>query len=264
MTNERNEKLEHDYYGSTSGELAGYSIPAAEHSTITAWGRTHELEAFEHMLDTFGADYPLIAVVSDSYDIRNAITEYWGRRLRDKIVGMNAKLLIRLDSGVPVDQIRAALNELEYAFGSTMNSKGYRVLNHVGIVQGDEVTKDTAPVMLQAVRDLGFSTENLGLGMGGGLLQEMSRNSLDVAYKCSSITVNGLIRDVMKSPISDPGKASKPGRLDLVRNINGDLSTEKLYWGIESLMGSVMNTVYLDGEVTRSWSIEDVCRHAKI
>jgi hypothetical protein len=63
--------------------VAGLSIPAAEHSTITSWGRDGELEAFKNML----TQYPegLVAVVSDSYDVFNACTKLWGQDLKDMI-----------------------------------------------------------------------------------------------------------------------------------------------------------------------------------
>ncbi|HEY4482594.1 MAG TPA: nicotinamide phosphoribosyltransferase domain-containing protein, partial [Candidatus Paceibacterota bacterium] len=48
-------------------QMAGFSIPAAEHSTITSWGREHETDAFRNMLTSYPTG--LVAVVSDSYDI---------------------------------------------------------------------------------------------------------------------------------------------------------------------------------------------------
>ena len=49
--------------------IAGFSIPAAEHSTITSWGRENEVEAYRNMLKQFAKPGALVAVVSDSYDI---------------------------------------------------------------------------------------------------------------------------------------------------------------------------------------------------
>ena len=63
-----------EYYGCP---MAGFSIPAAEHSTITAWGREGELDAYDNML----RQYPtgLVAVVSDSFDVFRACSELWGK-----------------------------------------------------------------------------------------------------------------------------------------------------------------------------------------
>ena len=69
-----------EYYGEN---MAGFSIPAAEHSTITSWGKENEKEAFKNMLEQFPKG--LVAVVSDSYDIYNAVGKLWGEDLKSMI-----------------------------------------------------------------------------------------------------------------------------------------------------------------------------------
>ena len=88
--------LARDHYGAS---MAGFSIPAAEHSTQTAWGREHEEEAFGHMLDAFPTG--LVAVVSDSWDVRNACRQIWGDNLRERVLGREGTLVVRPDSGIP-------------------------------------------------------------------------------------------------------------------------------------------------------------------
>jgi len=70
-----------EFYGQN---IVGYSIPASEHSTITAWGRDEELQAMDNMLEQFPTG--LMACVSDSYDIFKACEQYWGTDLRDKVM----------------------------------------------------------------------------------------------------------------------------------------------------------------------------------
>jgi nicotinamide phosphoribosyltransferase len=101
-------------------------------------------------------------------------------------------------------------------FGTTTNTKGYRVLNNVAVIQGDGITFDTIGEILEAVVKAGFSTGNLAFGSGGGLLQKLDRDTQRVAYKASDIVVDGEHRPVFKDPVTDPGKRSKAGRLDLV------------------------------------------------
>ncbi|MBU6246647.1 MAG: nicotinate phosphoribosyltransferase, partial [Xanthomonadaceae bacterium] len=115
------------YYGAP---MAGFSIPAAEHSTITSWGRDREVDAFRNMLTQFGKPGALLAVVSDSYDIYRAIDEHWGKTLKDEVIRSGATVVIRPDSGDPVEVVHECLVRLDAAFGSTVNSKGYKVLNH--------------------------------------------------------------------------------------------------------------------------------------
>ena len=66
-----------EYY---NAGIAGFSIPAAEHSTITSWGRDNEVEAYRNMLTQFAKPGSIVAVVSDSYDIYNAC-KLWGTEL---------------------------------------------------------------------------------------------------------------------------------------------------------------------------------------
>jgi nicotinamide phosphoribosyltransferase len=60
--------------------MAGFSIPAAEHSTITSWGKEHEVDAYRNMLTKFAKPGAIVAVVSDSYDLWNAMTSICGAR----------------------------------------------------------------------------------------------------------------------------------------------------------------------------------------
>lgn len=202
------------YYGE---EMAGFSIPAAEHSTITSWGEENEAVAFENMLDQF-SESPLVAVVSDSYDIYNAAEKIWGEELKVKVLARKGTLVIRPDSGNPPEVVVNLLTILGRKFGYETNEKGYKVLPpQVRIIQGDGINHISLKTILEALERTGWSADNIAFGMGGGLLQQCNRDTLRFAFKCSSITVDGIERDVYKKPITDPGKNSKRGRLKLVR-----------------------------------------------
>lgn len=74
-------------------------------STITAWGKDREKDAFEHIVTQFSS-VP-VSVVSDSYDIYNACEKIWGEDLRHLILSRSteAPLIIRPDSGNPLDTV---------------------------------------------------------------------------------------------------------------------------------------------------------------
>ena len=76
-------------------EMAGFSIPAAEHSTITSWGRAHEVDAYRNMIAQFAQPGATFAVVSDSYDIFNACDELWGQQLKAEVERSGATLVQR-------------------------------------------------------------------------------------------------------------------------------------------------------------------------
>ena len=222
--------LARDFYAAGGGEegktVAGYSIPASEHSTITSWGQEGELAAFENMLVRFPTG--LVACVSDSFNIYKACgPEMWGK-LKEQIqarkadaIGNPGRLVIRPDSGDPKTVDLKILEILGETFGKTKNSKGYWVLDsHVRIIQGDGIQYETLVEILEHLKKHGWSADNIGFGSGGGLLQKLNRDTQKFAFKCSFIEYqdeDGSIktRDVFKNPIDSPMKKSKKGRLTL-------------------------------------------------
>lgn len=242
--------------------MAGFSIPASEHSSITSWGKDHEVDAYRNMLRQFAKPGALVACVSDSYDLWNAITNLWGTELKEEIIKSGATLVIRPDSGNPPDVVLQCLKLLDEKFGSTVNSKGYKVLNHVRVIQGDGINEHSIQKILDKALDAGFSATDIAFGMGGALMQQHNRDSNKFAMKCSSITVDGEERDVFKNPITDPGKVSKAGRLDLIGD-NGNYKTIKLGEGQEFDPHSYMRTVFENGEVLVDEKLETIRARAK-
>ena len=213
-----------DTYG---GDVCGFSIPAAEHSTITSWGRENEVAAYRNMVKQFGGEGKIFAVVSDSYDIYNACN-LWGTVLKDDVIKSGATVVIRPDFGDPLEVLLKMLRILSEKFGTTKNAKGYLVLNNVRVIWGDGINAQSLESILRTMVDLhGYSADNFAFGMGGGLLQQLDRDTLKFAMKCSAIGIleelpsdlgdsSRLVwRDVFKDPITDPGKASKKGRVGL-------------------------------------------------
>jgi nicotinamide phosphoribosyltransferase len=239
--------------------MAAFSIPAAEHSTITAWGREHEVDAYRNMLDQFAKPGAVVAVVSDSYDLWNAVRNLWGGDLKQQVIDSGATLVVRPDSGVPSIVVSRVLNILDNQFGSTLNSKGFKVLNHVRVIQGDGVDSESMIDVLETALKLGFSASNITFGMGGALLQLVNRDTQKFAMKCSQVVTNGKEVAVFKDPITDPGKRSKQGRLDLIRDANGSYTTVRLA-NENPLPGSAMVTVYENGEVLKEYTLHEIRR----
>lgn len=196
--------------------MAAFSIPAAEHSTITSWGRENEVKAYANMLKQFAKPGSLVAVVSDSYDIFNAVENLWGGELRDQVIESGATLVVRPDSGDPVEVVTQVAKLLDAKFGSVTNAKGYKLLKNVRIIQGDGINATSVRDILESLMDNGFSADNVAFGMGGALLGAPQRDDQKFAMKCSAALINGEWVDVYKDPITDKGKLSKKGRLELI------------------------------------------------
>ncbi len=256
--------LANEYYKS---DMAAFSIPAAEHSTITSWGREHEVDAYRNMIKQYAKPGALVAVVSDSYNIYEAIDKLWGGELQQEVVNSGATLVIRPDSGDPATVVLKCLQLLDARFGHTWNNKRFKVLNHVRVIQGDGITEDEIGVILRTVTDAGYSASNVAFGMGGGLLQQHNRDTHKFAMKCSSVTVNGKSVDVFKDPIDDHGKGSKKGRLDLIMDFDGKfekLTTVPIVgWHLHD-PNSVMRTVFLDGESLNETTLDEVRARANV
>lgn len=240
--------------------MAGFSIPASEHSTITSWGgQSGEKEAMKNMILQYG-DYPIYACVSDSYDIYRACREYWGKDLKELVENAKGTLVVRPDSGIPHVVVVNCLDILGEKFGYTINNKGYKVLNpKVRLIQGDGIDYEETRKILQKMEESGWSADNVAFGMGGGLLQKLNRDTQKFAFKCSSAVVKGHLRDVYKNPITDSGKNSKRGRLSLI-NKDGELTTVD---GSDHT-NDQLTTVYENGEIKRRYTFSEIRERATV
>ncbi|AWT34642.1 nicotinate phosphoribosyltransferase [Deinococcus arenae] len=247
-------RVARNHYGA---DIAAFSIPAAEHSTITSWGKEHEVDAYRNMITQFSRPGSIYAVVSDSYDLKNAINTLWGEELKADVIAAGGTLVVRPDSGEPPAMVRLAVNALAAKYGTTTNSKGYKVLNHVRVIQGDGIDEDTIRQILGNLDVDGYSAENVSFGMGGALLQKVDRDTQRFAYKASAGQIDGAYRGIYKDPVTDPGKRSKDGVLDLVQE--GGRMVTKAYRTFDTdFPGSLMRTVYKDGELIVRDTLEEV------
>jgi nicotinamide phosphoribosyltransferase len=246
-------------------EMAGFSIPAAEHSTITSWGRENEIDAYRNILKHFAKPNALVAVVSDSWNIYEAVEKIWGEQLKQEVIDSGATIVIRPDSGDPVEVVRKVAELLASKFGCSINSKDYKVLNNVRIIQGDGVNPVSIHNICQSLKDKGFSTSNIAFGIGGALLQKIDRDTMKFAYKCSAIVRDGKLVDVYKEPITDTGKSSKKGRLDLIKDEKDEYKTVILPDATTvSAENSQLTTVFENGQVLVDDNLEAIRNRAKL
>lgn len=248
------------YYDSA---MPAFSIPATEHSTITSWGRESETAAYRNFLDKFAKPGAIIACVSDSYDIDNAISRIWGESLRQQVIDSGAVLVVRPDSGHPPTMVLKCLELLDEKFGHTINSKGYKVLNGVRVIQGDGINQDSIEQIVRNVHGSEYSMTNVGFGMGGALLQQIDRDTQKFAMKCCSVTVDGVERDVYKDPVDDPSKKSKRGRLAVIdQRPRYDISTIRE----RDLDGRIdmLQTVFEDGRIVKRFTLDEVRANSRV
>ena len=242
-----------NYYGA---DMAGFSIPATEHSTVTSFGEDGELEFMQRFLTENPSG--IIACVSDSYDIYKAVSEYWGEELREQILGRDGVLVVRPDSGDPMVVVPRVLEALMDKFGYTETPNGFKLLpSQIRIIQGDGINKDSIVKIMDKLIEKRLAIGNIAFGMGAGLLQKIDRDTFSYSMKTSAVCVNGEWRDVYKDPITARGsKSSKRGRMGVELQKNGEFAVRP----IDEIdpQFDLMQNVFLNGEITNLQTFDQV------
>jgi nicotinamide phosphoribosyltransferase len=248
-------------------KVYGMSVPATEHSIMTLLGEAGEKDIMKHVLQAYPEG--ILSVVSDSYNIFNAVENYWGSELKEQVLQRNGTLVIRPDSGDPVKTLLKVFDLLFAKFGFTTNNKGFKVLPpQVRVIQGDGIDLQSIPVIYRALKTNGISAENLVLGMGGALLQKVNRDTQKFALKCSYAEVGGEWMNVKKHPVemNEQGelvksfKTSKAGKLKLVK-VEDQFQTVDVYSNNHS---DFLETVFENGMITKHHTFEDIRERARI
>jgi nicotinamide phosphoribosyltransferase len=230
--------------------MAAHNIPAMEHSVTCAWGEDGELAALENAIDKFLKPGVILSVLTDTYDQRHAVDVLIGQKLKDKIVNSGGTVVVRLDSGDPVSEVMYAVRSLAKSFGYTTNKKGYMVLPPcIRVIQGDGVNKDSIVRIMTGLEINGFSIENVTFGMGGGLLQSVTRDTLGYAQKAWAIT-GGFDKwiGIQKKPVTSSQKVSLKGRHMVVEE-DGKIITAPV--GTYAPERDLLQPVWREGKLLR-------------
>ena len=255
--------------------MAGYSIPASEHSTTTSHGEANEIDIITQMFDAYAYKGSIFATVIDSYEAIRFIRKY-APLFKERLIESGATWVFRPDSGDSVKMPIQVVRELEKIFGCTTNKKGYKVLNNVRVIQGDGIVPAQVTEILNELMAAGYSASNIAFGMGGGLLQKVNRDTHKFALKCSAIRVNGDWIDVYKDPAvydedwnvidEESFKVSKKGRLELIYNAPLDeyktVRLEDLGDYDSNWSDTLLETVYEDGYLVRDMTFAEVRANA--
>lgn len=240
----------------------GGSVPASEHSVMCAGGQLTEGDTIDRLVDEYGESGGPFSVVGDTWNLWDFITVHMASR-KAKILAMNAKFVVRPDSGNPADILcgdpnapegsparKGVVELLGEVFGYSLNSKGYKVLDpHVGAIYGDSITFDRALDIVTRLKAAGWDTTTVVLGIGSFTYQYVTRDTFGFAMKATWAQVNGESRDLFKDPITDNGvKRSARGRIAVLQDCDGlhlvDQATP------EQEAESLLQPVWRDGKFT--------------
>jgi nicotinamide phosphoribosyltransferase len=214
------------------------------------YGKEGEEDYFRQMIKKWAKPGKIFAVVSDTYNIHKAVKFLASEEIVKLVKESGARLVVRPDSGDPIAVNLQLLRDLEKYFGSTVNDKGFRVINHnIRLLQGDGIKEEAIQLILSTAMIHGFSADNFAtFGCGGYLLQAMDRDTNKWAMKACYAQVDGQDIDVYKDPVTDPGKTSKKGRITLVIDGNGKYVTRRVNEVRETDL-EVMREIFRDGEL---------------
>ena len=252
------------FYGEDG--FIGGSVNATEHSVMCAGGSDDEVGTFKRLLETYPTG--ILSIVSDTWDLWKVCTEHVVT-LKEEILARDGKLVIRPDSGDPVDILCGKFNDkgepvskyrnipidkgvielLWDVFGGTVNEQGYKVLDsHIGAIYGDSITIDRADEICKRLEAKGFASTNVVLGIGSFTYQYNTRDTFGFAMKATYVELDGVGREIFKDPITDDGtKKSATGLLKVFKTtLEGDIVLhDHVSWAEEN--EGILKTVYKDG-----------------
>lgn len=261
--------------------LIGASVPATEHSVMCMGTKEAEVDTFRRLMKLYPTG--ILSVVSDTWNLWDVCTKFLPE-LKEEILARDGKLVIRPDSGDPVDivcglntkilsegegwktdvdktpQWKGVIELLWDIFGGTTNEQGYKVLDsHIGAIYGDSITMDRAKEICERLKAKGFASTNIVLGIGSYTYQLNTRDTFGFAMKATGGEVNGEWREIFKDPITDDGtKKSKKGLLQVVREAisNEIIVRDQCNWKEEQL--GLLTTVFKDGKLIKKVTLDEI------
>jgi len=251
--------LETYYNADSDKELIGGSVAATEHSVMCMGTNSGEQETFKRLITEV---YPngIVSIVSDTWDLWKVLTEYLPN-LKEEVLQRDGKVVIRPDSGNPVDIIcgnpegktqeerKGVIELLWETFGGTTNNKGYKELDsHIGAIYGDSITIERATQICERLKQKGFASTNVVLGIGSFTYQYNTRDTFGFAMKATYGEVGGIGREIYKDPITDDGtKKSAKGLIQIIKENESYQLVDQVNWKEEEK--GELREIYKDGKL---------------
>lgn len=241
-----------------------------------------EVETFRFLLKKFPSG--ILSLVSDTWDLWRVIVDYC-RQLKEEILARDGKLVIRPDSGDPVEIIcgcgfqegdkfykyvrtaqipgeeKVEIKEVEHkgviqllyeVFGGDKSATGYIRLNpKIGAIYGDSITFMRAYEIFKRLADKGYASTNIVLGVGSYSLQYVTRDVHGFAQKATYVEVNGKGIEIFKDPATDTGKTKKSARglIMVYKDANGEYQIkDQCTWEEVRSERNELKTIFKDGK----------------
>lgn len=237
----------------------GYSVFATEHSSTTSNAEGNSEKEYEFVLRMLkdNPKLPIMSFVADSYNVYE-FTDFCtnpNKEIRQILNNREQKLVIRPDSGNPIEVLDKMFEILEKNNVFDIEIDGKKASSKYGILWGDGINNKSIEEILKYFTDKGYAAENFVFGSGGWLMQDLNRDTNKFAVKCSSITLKDDRQvDVFKDPITDKGKKSKKGEITLYYNDEKGYFTDRIGLNEQEML----EVVYENGEIKKEYSFEEI------
>lgn len=287
--------VEEYYNADASKELVAATVPATEHSVMCAGGKEDELGTFRRLINEV---YPsgFVSIVSDTWDFWQVIESYLPK-LKKEIMARDGRVVIRPDSGDPVDiicglrtnphfttriregkyeccfsphyddapfvevtegQYYGAYYMLGKIFGWNTTTNNYRYPStKIGLLYGDSITLERQRDIYTRLESANLAACNLVLGVGSYTYQFKSRDSLGFAVKATACKINGELKEIFKQPKTDDGTKNSLKGLIAVYEKDGTYVAKDCVSEAEEMAGA-LEPVFVNGQLVRDYSLQEI------
>ena len=287
--------VEEYYNADSSKELVAATVPATEHSVMCAGGKEDELETFRRLICEV---YPngIVSIVSDTWDFWQVVEDFLPK-LKKEIMARDGRVVIRPDSGDPVDiicglrtnphfntriveghyyccyapfdidseyveisegQYYGAYYMLGKTFGWNTTDTGFRYPStKIGLLYGDSITLERQKQIYLRLEGAGMAACNLVLGVGSFTYQFKSRDSLGFAVKATACKINGELKEIFKQPKTDDGTKNSLKGLIAIYEENGTYVAKDCVSEAEEMEGA-LEPVFVNGSLVKDYSLSEI------
>ena len=287
--------VEEYYNADSSKELVAATVPATEHSVMCAGGKEDELETFRRLICEV---YPngIVSIVSDTWDFWQVVEDFLPK-LKKEIIARDGRVVIRPDSGDPVDiicglrtnphfntrivegryyccyapfdidseyveisegQYYGAYYMLGKTFGWNTTDTGFRYPStKIGLLYGDSITLERQKQIYLRLEGAGMAACNLVLGVGSFTYQFKSRDSLGFAVKATACKINGELKEIFKQPKTDDGTKNSLKGLITIYEENGTYVAKDCVSEAEEMTGA-LEPVFVNGSLVKDYSLSEI------
>lgn len=287
--------VEEYYNADSSKELVAATVPATEHSVMCAGGKEDELETFRRLICEV---YPngIVSIVSDTWDFWQVVEDFLPK-LKKEIMARDGRVVIRPDSGDPVDiicglrtnphfntrivegryyccyapfdidseymeisegQYYGAYYMLGKTFGWNTTDTRFRYPStKVGLLYGDSITLERQKQIYMRLEGASMAACNLVLGVGSFTYQFKSRDSLGFAVKATACKINGELKEIFKQPKTDDGTKNSLKGLIAIYEENGTYVAKDCVSEAEEMAGA-LEPVFVNGKLVRDTSLSEI------